>query len=139
MSENRTSGQNPLPRHGEFCWTEITARDLDRSVAFYENVFGWQFRRSASAGDDMEYIEFSTDGGEPIGGLYDVDKMPGRQEVPPHFISYVAVDDVNDTANLALELGGRVLRPPTDIPNVGRMAVIADPTGGTMALIKLEQ
>jgi predicted enzyme related to lactoylglutathione lyase len=52
-------------------------------------------------------------------------------------MSYVAVDDVDDSARRVGELGGKVVVPPVDIPNVGRFCVISDPTGASISLITL--
>jgi predicted enzyme related to lactoylglutathione lyase len=57
---------------------------------------------------------------------------------PPHWMSYIAVDDVDTSAAKVWELGGKVCVPPTDIPNVGRFCVVNDPTGATFSLITLK-
>jgi predicted enzyme related to lactoylglutathione lyase len=53
---------------------------------------------------------------------------------PPHFRIYVAVDNIDESAAKAESLGGSILRPPVDIPNVGRMAVLRDPTGAAFSI-----
>ncbi len=131
-------GNPGMPKHGEFCWTEIATGDLEQAKLFYANVFGWKMHESNSVGEGMEYQEFSTDGGEPMGGMYQISaEMFGDNPPPPHFINYIAVDDVDATAARAAEIGGAVQMGPLDVPNVGRMAVIKDPTGATFAVITL--
>src|SRR5207247_1819898 len=68
-------------------------------------------------------------------GLYE---MQGTQfdGVPPHWLTYVAVEDVDASAQSGASLGGNVLMPPMDIPNVGRMAVLKDPQGAVFAIFK---
>ncbi|MBK8304278.1 MAG: hypothetical protein IPK98_13040 [Chloracidobacterium sp.] len=61
----------------------------------------------------------------------------GQPIPPPHFLTYVAVEDVDENARQAVELGGTVIRQPMDIPNTGRFAVIADPTGAMFATFKM--
>jgi len=56
---------------------------------------------------------------------------------PPHFMTYIAVDDVDENAKQAVELGGTVVKEPADIPNTGRFAIIMDPTGATFATFKM--
>jgi len=67
--------------------------------------------------------------GEDFGGVIPL-PMP---EAPIHWLPYVTVDDVDQTAKRAESLGGKVLAPPMDIPNVGRFTVVADPTGGVVS------
>ena len=84
----------------------------------------------------MEYIEFGTGGDCPAGGMYQMGEEYG--DAPSHWMSYVAVDDVDESAKKVAELGGKVCVPPTDIPNVGRFSVITDPTGATFSMITLK-
>jgi len=57
----------------------------------------------------------------------------------PHSNVYVAVDDADATARKAFDLGGTIISPPMDLPNVGRMCQIEDPTGAKFFIIKLER
>lgn len=129
-----------MAHHGEFCWTEVASTDREACKRFYENVFGWQFQESKSAGDELVYLECNLPGGEPQGALYQMSpEMFGEHMPPPHFMNYVAADDCDATANKAVELGAQINFGPYDIPGVGRMAVIEDPTGAHFSIIKLEQ
>jgi uncharacterized protein len=122
--------------HGEFCWTEIATNDADKCMEFYEKVFGWSFKKGDGA-EGMVYNEFSTGGGYPVGGLYQIDPAWfGDAPPPPHFMSYVMVDDVDASTERAKELGANVTRGPMDIPGVGRMCVLSDPTGAHIAIFK---
>jgi predicted enzyme related to lactoylglutathione lyase len=126
------------PREGSFCWTEIASNDADKCVDFYANVFGWKFK-GGDAAPGMDYREFSTGGDRPVGGLYQIDPAWfGNNPPPPHFMSYVAVDNVDEKARLATELGATIIRGPMDIPGVGRMAIIGDPTGAMIATFTMK-
>jgi predicted enzyme related to lactoylglutathione lyase len=57
-------------------------------------------------------------------------------QAPPQWLAYVHVADVDASARKTTELGGKVLAPPMDIPDVGRIAVIQDPQGATIGLFK---
>ena len=57
--------------------------------------------------------------------------------VPPHWSMYVTVADCDERAARATQLGGKLYMPPTDIPNVGRFSVIADPQGATFNIIQM--
>jgi len=127
------------PAHGEFCWTEIASNDAAKCMEFYSNVFGWNFTVS-QATDGFAYHEYSTGGGYPAGGLYQItpDMMPeGAPLPPPHFMTYIAVDSVDESAQHAVELGGTIIKAPDDIPNTGRFAIIADPTGAMFSLFTM--
>ena len=125
----------PCPKQGEFVWSEIAATDADKAQAFYENVFGWSFKHG-DATPGMDYREFTTGGENPVGGLYQIDPAWfGGNPPPAHWMIYVAVDDVDASAELAKSLGGQVHKV-MDIPNVGRMAIIQDPTGAMIATFK---
>ena len=140
MSEN-TAAEQQFERleHGEFCWTEIATDDAASCRAFYENVFGWQFKKGGSAGGEMEYLEFGTDESRPFGGLFEMKPEWYGGEMPkPHANIYVAVDDVDAYANKTVELGGTIVGAPMDVENVGRMAEIQDPTGARIFIIKLK-
>ena len=128
----------PQPKQGEFVWTEIASNDADKCQAFYENVFGWQFK-GGQADPAMDYREFSTDGsGQPAGGLYQINPdWFGGNPPPPHFMTYVAVDDVDENAAKAEELGATVHKK-MDVPNVGRIAMMQDPTGAMFATFRMQ-
>jgi predicted enzyme related to lactoylglutathione lyase len=83
----------------------------------------------------MQYNEIVV-GDEHVGGIYTMGPECGGG-TSSHWTAYVAVDDVDAKARQVWELGGKVCVPPTDIPNTGRFCVINDPTGATLALIKL--
>ena len=124
------------PQEGEFVWTEIASDDADKCQAFYESVFGWTFKRGNAGG--MDYREFTTGGDNPAGGLYQINpEWFGGNPPPPHFMIYVAVDDVDANAEKARELGGKVHKV-LDVPNVGRMAIIEDPTGAMIATFRMK-
>ncbi len=134
--------EHKMPANGTFCWNELATTDSDAAIKFYKELLGWEVRQSkaveaceGSAEGGMVYGEIVA-GGEHVGGIY---KMgPEFGGAPSHWMSYVAVEDVDDRARKAAELGGKVCVPPTDIPNVGRFCVINDPTGATLSLITLK-
>ena len=131
-------GRWEKPRQGSFCWTEIASNDADKCVDFYRNVFGWEFK-GGDAAPGMDYREFTTGSDRPVGGLYQIDpKWFGDNPPPPHFMSYVAVDDVDENARVATNLGATIIRGPMDIPGVGRMAIIKDPTGAMIATFTMK-
>lgn len=119
------------------CWVELACRQSELAKTFYPKVFNWQMRRSENAAD-FEYTEWLLNGescDEGIGGMLEMTELWG--DVPPHWMIYFSVDDCDVMASRAAELGGKVCVPPTDIPNVGRFAVINDPQGAVFSIIRL--
>ncbi|HEX8733894.1 MAG TPA: VOC family protein [Pyrinomonadaceae bacterium] len=138
MSEQATAAmEKAMPKHGEVCWTEIATNNLEACKGFYSELFGWKLKESKATGEmGMEYIEFGASESCPSGGMYQMGKEYG--DAPPHWMSYVSVDDVDAAAAKVWELGGKVCVPPTDILNVGRFSVVSDPTGATFSMITLK-
>ncbi len=135
-----TAGGGAL-KHGSFCWTEIASSDAAKCKEFYTNVFGWKFQDSKAV-DGFAYHEYSTGSDYPAGGLYELTPemcAPGQPMPPPHFMTYVAVDDVDENSRLAVELGAKIMHGPIDVPNVGRMCVIQDPTGAVFSTFKMAE
>lgn len=110
------------------CWSELDTTDTGSASRFYTDLFGWG---SKPGGD---YTEFQL-GGQSIGGMMKIPKEWGA--VPPNWLTYFAVSDCDATVKKAKELGGEAIVPPTDIPKVGRFAVLRDPQGAVFAIIKL--
>lgn len=114
---------------GMHCWLDLATTDLSAATTFYSALLGWEFREvpmpDASGGT---YTMAVVDGGD-LGGLREFDEAERAQGMPPHWLLYTAVDDVDATAAKAAELGGQAVVPPFDIPGTGRMAVIMGPTG----------
>ena len=124
--------EHTLPANGTFCWNELGTTDLEAAKKFYTELLGWKLRDSNAAG--MVYNEIVVNGRE-MGGMFQMGAEFGN--IPSHWMAYVAVDDVDAKAKQAEELGGKLRVPPKDIPNVGRFCIITDPTGATIALIRL--
>jgi predicted enzyme related to lactoylglutathione lyase len=118
---------------GRFVWYELMTTDTVAAKAFYGNVVGWGAQDGPVPG--MAYTLF-TAGGMPVSGLMDQPEDARKIGAPPSWIGYVAVDDVDATAERAKRLGGTIHVPPRDIPSVGRFSVIADPQSAALALFK---
>jgi predicted enzyme related to lactoylglutathione lyase len=141
MSENTAAEQAmTMPENGEFCWTEFATDNFEACKTFYTEVFGWQYKNGDVPGAEMQYLEFSTDGKKLMGGLFEMKpEWYGGEAPAPHKNVYIAVTDVDETASRAFDLGGTILSPPADIPNVGRFCQIKDPTGAEFFIITLKR
>jgi predicted enzyme related to lactoylglutathione lyase len=127
--------EHQIPQHGTFCWNELNTKNAEAARTFYSELLGWQLVQSNAAG--MAYTEIVV-GDKHIGGMFEMtEECGGSADMPSHWMSYVAVDDVDAAAARVEGLGGKICVPPTDIPNVGRFTVITDPTGASISLIRL--
>jgi uncharacterized protein len=114
---------------GSFSWLELGTTDAVAAKAFYSGIFGWEVK-DVPAGP-MTYTLLQIQGVD-VAALYPMGAdMAG---IPPHWLSYVAVEDCDATTAKAKELGGTVKMGPFDVMDHGRMAVIADPGGAVFAL-----
>ena len=117
--------------HGAFSWSELMTTDVEGARKFYGALFGWTVKTM-----DMPSGPYSTCqvGETSVGGMM---KIPADAAgMPPQWGCYVTVNDVEATTSKAVSLGGKVVMPAMDIPNVGRMAVIQDPQGACLSIIK---
>jgi predicted enzyme related to lactoylglutathione lyase len=117
---------------GFFCWIELATTDTARAKAFYNGLFGWQ-PKDIPMGPDSFYTLLQIDG-KDVAALHAMDDDQRKQGIPPHWLEYVAVASADDTAARARSLGGTVLAEPFDVFDVGRMAVLQDPTGAVIAI-----
>src|SRR5512143_1504515 len=115
---------------GLFVWYEHLSKDVQATIAFYSEVVGW--KTQPFGGDYTMWV-----GGQgPLGGVMKLPDDLAKKGVPPHWMAHVQVDDVDATAKLATKLGGKVCKDPTDIPTVGRFAVLADPQGVPISVFR---
>jgi len=117
--------------NGKFVWYELMTTDQEAAEAFYRAVVGW---KTADAGQpDMRYTILSA-GERGVAGLMALPAEACAAGARPGWIGYVGVADVDAAAARLTGAGGLIHRPPADIPNVGRFAVVADPGGAVFAL-----
>ena len=124
-----------IPKHGEICWRELRTKDLGAAMEFYTKMFGWELPQTKVS--PMDYKEIVMDG-VASGGMMAIDAN-WPPEVPSHWASYVAVTNADETAAKITENGGSIRVPPFDAPGVGRMAMVADPSGADFAIIQFTQ
>jgi predicted enzyme related to lactoylglutathione lyase len=70
-----------------------------------------------------------------VAGLFKMFEPNFPPQVPPHWMSYIAVDNVDARWEKALSLGAEAIHPPNDIPQVGRFCIFKDPTGAAVAMM----
>ena len=119
--------------HGAFSWSELITPAPDKAAEFYGSLFGWKLESMPMPGAAPgEIYRVAKVGDTAVAGMF---KTPADQPMPPHWMTYVTVEDVDATAAKAVELGGKILMPVTDIPTVGRMATLQDPQGAVINVI----
>ncbi len=119
--------------HGRFVWYELITTDVPAAMAFYTKVVGWGAWDASVPG--KPFILFS-DGKASVAGLTRLPEDARKMGVQPSWVGYVGVDDVDATADRIRRLGGTVHVPPTDVANVSRFSIFADPQTARLALFK---
>jgi predicted enzyme related to lactoylglutathione lyase len=125
------SGSGAMYDLNAVTWTELATRDPQRAREFYTGLFGWKTKPHVNMDT---YTEFGVSH-RSIGGILQMDdKWVG---MPSHWAIYFMVGDVDATAKKVKELGGKVMVPAFDVPNVGRMSLLSDPQGAAFYVVKL--
>jgi predicted enzyme related to lactoylglutathione lyase len=117
-------------QHGVPCWVDTWQPDLEAALAFYTDLFGWDTEETSPPGADRRYF-MCTLRGRRVTGIGSPPPISGHT---PVWGTYVWVDDVEDTVAKAKEAGGELALEPFDALDGGRLALLADPTGGVIAV-----
>ncbi len=112
------------PSQEAFAWDEVYAPDPEAAARFYGDVFGWRTEPF------NEVYTLFRSGEATVGGL-----MTTPEGMPPGWLAYLTTEDVDAAAAVAGEQGARTILAPTEIPNVGRVAVLVDPLGASFGLL----
>ncbi len=122
---------------GSFCWIELHTSDQAAAKTFYTALFGWEPNDMPMGPNDF-YTIWRLQGRDAAAGCT---QRPEERShgVPPHWMIYVSVDDVDASVTKAQGLGGTIIAPAFDVMDAGRMAVIQDPTGAVFCLWKAIQ
>jgi len=113
------------------CWFELSTSNLDAAEPFYAAVLGWTIQDSGMP--DMTYHLAGTPKGM-VAGLMPL--MPELGDMPPNWLVYVAVDNLDDATGYVTDNGGNIVVVPTEIPGTGRFAIITDPLGAALGLLE---
>jgi predicted enzyme related to lactoylglutathione lyase len=119
--------------HGRFVWYELMTTDTAAAKAFYAKVVGWGTQDTSAPG--LAYTWFTV-GNASASGLMKLPEEAKKMGVKPMWMGYVGVSDVDAAADRIKRLGGAVRVPPTDIPNISRFSIVADPQMAMLALVK---
>ncbi len=122
-------GEAQVPE-GVFVWDELMTTDVDAAKRFYGEVVGWSSSDMDMPGGPGSYTMFSAGEQQAAGAM----ARPEGMDAPPHWMLYLGSADVDTDTKKAKELGAQVYREPWDVPTVGRLAILADPTGAAFGL-----
>ena len=116
---------------GTFGWNELVTADTEACETFFTELMGWttDTQETAEAGT----YTFFKQGGRPVGGMMSMRSL-GLEDVPSHWMAYLTVEDVDATCARCTELGGKILMAPVDVPDIGRFAIIVDPSDAAVGL-----
>lgn len=106
-----------------FIHVELQTKDLTKSKTFYKSLFGWKLEDIPDMGYTMINVGEGTGGG--------MTKIP---DAPSQWLPYVLVDDIAASTNKAKSLGAKVRKEATEVPGMGWLSVITDPTGAALGL-----
>jgi predicted enzyme related to lactoylglutathione lyase len=127
-NENRPNPQ------GDFIWYELMTPDPEGSKAFYDAVVGWNFGEPAD--EYQGYRMINAPGGGFAGGVLPLTAEMQQHGARPTWLGYIYVADVDKAVSAIEQANGKSLMPANDIPNVGRIAMVADPHGAPFYVMK---
>jgi predicted enzyme related to lactoylglutathione lyase len=116
---------------GEFSWAELNTTDYESAWKFYSDLFGWKHKDSMDMGEGNTYFMFNDDAEYTKGGM---SNMAKQMNMPPHWLHYVTVDDVEATITRIKEKGGKVVNGPMEVPGNDIIAQCQDPQGAFFAI-----
>lgn len=122
--------EKKIPKQGEFCWNQLMTPDLHKAKDFYRSLFGWELQ--SKKGKNIPY-ELITADGKQCSGLMQM-SPDEASKIPPHWLTYVYVDNIDDSVAKAQKLGAKVVVPATAVEDYGRVAVLQDTTGAHIGL-----
>ncbi len=120
---------------GRFVWHELMTTDTEAAKAFYTAIIGW----GTKAWEGPVPYTLWMWGESQMGGLLELPKEARDMGTPPHWLSYIGTPDVDATTARARELGAKALMEPTDIPTIGRFAILQDLQGASFAVFTPSQ
>ncbi len=112
--------------HGTFAWNELATSDVATAKAFYAATLGWTFQEFALPHGPY-WVAMS--GEQLVGGLGGMDTAAVPGTTTSTWFAFLEVDEIDTRLTKAVAHGATIVAPAEDVPNVGRCAVLRDPTG----------
>jgi len=121
---------------GAFIWYELITPDPVGAKAFYDAVVGWDIDSQSSMPGPNDYRMIKRSDGGQVGGVMRLTDEMRSHGAHPIWLGYIDVDDVDASVTSIESGGGKVLLTAFDIPNIGRIAMVADPQGAPFYVMK---
>lgn len=118
-----------------FFWYELMTSDMDAAEAFYTDVVGWKAQAFDTAPGMPAYTVMNA-GERGIGGIMTLPEDARKMGMSPAWVGYINTPDVDASTEVLKKAGGKIYRAPSDIPGVGRFAVVADPQGAMFMFLQ---
>jgi uncharacterized protein len=118
-----------MAQHGTIVWTELNTREVEKAKAFYAASLGWTF--SDVPIPEGTYTLAHNGGPYPVAGFFDINAAEFAG-MPPHWFSYVEVDDLDARLATAVAAGATIVKPAFEVPGTGRIAIIKQPDGAVV-------
>ena len=128
-----TTTADKAPRGG-YIWYELLTPDAEGSKAFYDSVIGWNIGEAVP--EFQGYRMIGRSDGKFAGGVMPLSAEMQQHGARPTWLGYIHVSNVDDSVARIEQAGGKTIMPPFDIPNVGRIAMVADPQGAPFYVMK---
>jgi predicted enzyme related to lactoylglutathione lyase len=128
------SNENTSSDRGQFIWYELMTTDVDAAKAFYDAVVGWNIESQSNFPNGYRMIGRSD--GKSAGGVLPLTEEMQQHGARPTWLAYIHVGDVDGAVRSIEQAGGKTFMPAFDIPNVGRVAMVADPQGAPFYVMK---
>jgi uncharacterized protein len=117
---------------GSICWMDLTVSNAEQVVDFYRQVVGWQ-SAACDMGGYRDFCMLTPDTRRTVSGICRA--RGANADLPPQWLLYIVVADVDKSVRRCVELGGEILAGPRELGEQGRFCVIRDPAGAVAALI----
>lgn len=118
------------PNPGEFCWNELATPNVKAAKDFYGKMFGWQFFDHEMGDTTYTMIKMNN---KDVGGIWAIPQEM-QKEIPPHWMAYILVEDVEKALEKAQKHGASLVKGATPAGDMGTLGIITDPTGAHIAL-----
>ena len=118
--------------HGVFCWVDLATTDAEAAKPFYSQLFGWTYEDMPVEGMPPYVMAFKGD--RRVAAMFSMPEDMKAQGIPPHWESYINVEDLDAAVQSWQSHGGKVIKSACEVMDAGRMAVVQDPTGAFVQL-----
>jgi predicted enzyme related to lactoylglutathione lyase len=137
FTPSSVSPSHDLSKQGEFSWHELYTTDAEAAFSFYQRIAGWERMGEFDMGPMGTYLLWGREG-KQLGGMMKAPpgmKTPDGRDVPPSWLYYVTIEDLDAALERAKGKGATVLNGPMEVPGGQRIVQLMDPQGAAFALV----